>query len=68
MLTLPYYLDTENAEFTRPIEINGLEGIYNFKDGIHSIAWSNQISMFLVQSNISYEEALKIAENIAFVK
>lgn len=59
-------VDTENADYIEAITINGNSGEISLKDGLTSIVWSEKDSgtIFLLQSTLSENESLKIAENI----
>lgn len=64
----PYVItvDTENADYIKALTINGNNGEISLKDGLTSIVWSekNSGTIFLLQSTLSENESLKIAENL----
>lgn len=59
-------VDTENADYIKDLTINGNNGEISLKEGLTSIVWSEKESgtIFLLQSTLSKNESLKIAENI----
>ena len=59
-------IDTENTEVMRQVLIDGHLGNLSVKDSITSIVWKLSDRLFLIQGTISAEEALKIAESVAF--
>ena len=59
-------VDTENADYIRALTINGNSGEISLKDGLTSIVWAekNSGTIFLLQSTLSENESIKIAENL----
>ena len=59
-------IDTENAEYIEDIKIDGMDGQISLKRGLISIVWGDTISekLFVFQSTLSREEALKVVENV----
>ena len=59
------HVDTENAEYIEDIKINGMDGKISLKEGIISIVWgdTDMEKLFVFQSTLSREEALKVIEN-----
>ncbi|WP_240840900.1 DUF4367 domain-containing protein [Acidaminobacter sp. JC074] len=56
-------VDTEDAEVTY-ILINDYEAMHIYKKGTVKISFANEDTLFLLVSNLSSEEVIKIAENI----
>jgi hypothetical protein len=61
-------VDTEDASTIEKIVINGQDGTYSEKNSIISIAWRMDDHLFTVQGNLSKDEAIKIANNVKFIK
>lgn len=59
-------VDTENADYIKALTINGNSGEISLKDGLISIVWAEKDSgtIILLQSTLSEDESLKIAENL----
>ena len=59
-------VDTENAEYIEALTINGNCGEISLKNGLTSIVWSEESSgtIFLLQSTLSENESIQIAENL----
>ena len=62
--------DTEKFESSSSININGQSGEFIEKDGILSLIWTDSSTSitYLLQSTISKDELLKVAENISYKK
>ena len=61
-------IDTENAELVKSVLINGIKGIFSFKNEISVISWENDGRVFMIYAQLSEEEIVKIAENVVFIK
>lgn len=61
-------VDTENASLVETVDINDNIGTLVVKNSIIAIAWEMEGRLFLVETQISTEEAIKIAEGIKFIK
>ncbi len=61
-------LDTENASLIKNVDINGNEGLLVVKDDKVSIAWSDNIKIFVIHTQLSIEETEKIAESVTYIK
>lgn len=59
-------IDTENAEYIEDIKIDGMDGQISLKRGLISIVWGDTDleQLFVFQSTLSREEALKVVENV----
>ena len=57
-------IDTENADNIETIDIMGNQGMLEEKDGLTTITWSIDDSYFVVMSQTSKEETIKIAESV----
>lgn len=58
-----YSVDTENGTYEN-IKIDGLEAVYFTNPNINSVVWNDSYYIYIITSNISKEELIKIAENI----
>lgn len=58
-----YNVDTENGTYEN-IKIDGLEAVYFTNPNINSVVWNDSYYIYIITSNISKEELIKIAENI----
>lgn len=61
-------LDTENASLIQNIDINGYEALLVLKDEKVSIAWSDNINIFMIHTRLSIEETVKIAESVMYIE
>jgi len=60
-------IDTEDASLIKTIMINGHDGTVSTKDSTTTIVWKMDGHLFVVQGQISTDEAIKIAENVKFI-
>lgn len=60
-------VDTEDASLIETIKINGHDGTLSEKDLTTTVVWKMAGHLFVVQGQISTDEAIKIAENVKFV-
>jgi hypothetical protein len=60
-------IDTEDASLIETIKINGHDGTLSEKGSITTVVWKMDGHLFVVQGQISTDEATKIAENVKFV-
>ncbi len=58
-----FQVDTENAT-TKRITIHGAEGILVYKDGMHTLLWTNNEKTFYLIGTLSEEEIIKVAESV----
>lgn len=56
--------DSEEAEVIKPITVNGNQGIYIEKEGVHNLSWIDGESIFGIIGNINFAEMLKMAESV----
>ena len=61
-------LDTENASLMKTVSINGHDGTLVVKEPMCSVVWEMDNKMFLVQTQESIDETMKIAEGVTYVK
>lgn len=61
-------VDSENASRNEPIEINGNAGTLIVKEPMAAVIWQMDGKLFLVQGNVTAEEAVKIAESVAYTE
>jgi hypothetical protein len=61
-------IDTENASLVKAMEINGSKGTLVVKDSLVTITWKIDDHMFVVQTQLDADEAIKIAQSVKFVK
>ena len=61
-------VDTEIASSIEKVNINNQDGTLSVKDSIVSVVWVMDDHLFTVQGNLSNEEAIKIAEDVKFIK
>ncbi|MPM25566.1 hypothetical protein SDC9_72062 [bioreactor metagenome] len=61
-------VDSENASRNEPIEINGNPGTLIVKEPMAAVVWQMDGKLFLVQGSLTAEEAVKIAESVAFTE
>lgn len=62
------FIDTENSLFVEKVRINGQDGILSVKDSITSIVWTIDDHLFIIQGQVSTDEAVKMAEGVKLVK
>lgn len=60
-------LDTENASLIKNININGNAGLLVVKEDRVSIAWSDNVRIFTLHTQLPIEETVKIAESVSFI-
>lgn len=60
-------VDTENAEVLKTISINGHKGTLIVKNSMVTIVWAIGNSMFILQTGVSEETAIKIAEGVKYI-
>ena len=61
-------VDTENASLVETIKVNGYNGTLVSKNSIVTVAWEMDNHMFTVQTQEGTGEAIKIAEDVKFIK
>lgn len=61
-------VDTENASLVKKIKINGEDGTLSVKDTLVTVAWKIDDHLLTVQGQLSTDEAIKLAENVIFIK
>ena len=61
-------VDSENASRNEPIEINGNPGTLIVKEPMAAVIWQMDGKLFLVQGSLTAEEAVKMAESVAFTE
>lgn len=61
-------VDTENASLIKNIDINGNEGLLVVKGNSVSIAWSDNTRIFMLHTQLSIEETVKIAESVTYIE
>jgi hypothetical protein len=61
-------IDTENAESSKTVKINGEDGFFVVKDGKITISWSADDRVFVIFAQLSEDEIVQIAESVIFVK
>lgn len=61
-------IDTEEAEKIESVKVNGQEGMLVEKDGIFSVTWKLNDRFFVVATEISADESVRIAESVIFIK
>lgn len=61
-------VDTENASFIETVRINGQDGILSVKDSITSVVWTTDDHLFIIQGQVSTDEAVKMAEGVKLIK
>jgi hypothetical protein len=61
-------VDSENASLVKTVYINGKIGTLVVKNSIATVGWEMNGCLFLVETPISTEEAIKIAEGVKFIK
>lgn len=61
-------LDTENSVKMEQVCINGSDAIAYKKGELTSVSWRSGKTVILIQSSISLDEIIKIAENIKILK
>lgn len=62
------FIDTENSLFVEKVRINGQDGILSVKDSITSVVWTADAYLFIIQGQVSKDEAVKMAESVKFIK
>lgn len=58
------HIDTEEMQEYKNVDINGIEGIYMFKEGYSTLTWQGSQCVFGIFSQLSEEEVIKIAESV----
>ncbi len=61
-------IDTENASVLKTVFVNGHKGTLVVKDSQTTVAWEMDQHIFIVCTEESMEETLKIAQNVKFIK
>jgi hypothetical protein len=61
-------VDTENASLVETVYINDKIGTLVVKNSIATVGWEMNGRLFLVETPISTEEAIKIAKGVKFIK
>lgn len=61
-------IDTENASVLKTVFVNGHKGTLVVKDSQTTVAWEMDQHIFVVCTEESMEETLKIAQNVKFIK
>jgi len=61
-------VDTENASLIETVTINGQDGTLSIKDSITTIVWEMDNHLFIVQGQLSSDEAIEIANGVKFIK
>ncbi|MEA4894676.1 MAG: DUF4367 domain-containing protein [Oscillospiraceae bacterium] len=61
-------IDTENASLIETIKVNDQDGTLSIKDTTTTVVWKMDNHLFIVQGQISREEAIKIAESVKFIE
>lgn len=61
-------IDTENASVLKTVFVNGHKGTLVVKDSQTTVAWKMDQHIFVVCTEESMEETLKIAQNVKFIK
>lgn len=60
--------DSENASLVKTIKINGYLGTLIKKDDFSTVVLEIDNRLYLLETNLDTDEAIKIAENIKFIK
>ena len=60
-------VDTEDAAVSKPITINGHEGLLVVKNSIVTIVWAIGNNMFTLQADTSEDTAIKIAQGVKYI-
>lgn len=61
-------IDTENASVLKTVFVNGHKGTLVVKDSQTTVTWEMNQHIFVVCTEESMEETLKIAQNVKFIK
>lgn len=61
-------VDSENASLFENVEINGQNGVLVVKNDTVTVAWETNNRMFVIQTNTTTDEAIKIANGVKFIK
>jgi hypothetical protein len=61
-------VDSENASRNEPTLINGNAGTLIVKEPMAAVVWQMDGKLFLVQGSLTAEEAVKIAESVAYTE
>ena len=61
-------IDTEQADYIETIKISDMDCMLVEKDGIFTLAWDNDDGYFVLLTNISKEETIRIASSIKKIK
>ncbi|OCN01400.1 hypothetical protein A7X67_02020 [Clostridium sp. W14A] len=61
-------IDTENASVLKTVFVNGHKGTLVVKDSQTTVTWEMDQHIFVVCTEESMEETLKIAQNVKFIK
>ena len=57
-------VDTENADNIETIDISGSKGLLVEKEGLTTVIWSAGNHYFVLMSQLSKEETIKIAKSV----
>ena len=58
-------IDTENADSLEIVDVNGRSGLLVMKEGVYTLAWSRDDYYFILTSNVSRDETLRIAQSVS---
>lgn len=61
-------VDTENASLVETVKINGFNGTLVEKNSMVTVTWETDSHMFVIQTQISPTESIKMAEGVKFIK
>lgn len=62
------YIDTENPELMKTVDINGHSGTLIYKNGLATVVWDMDAYLFVVHFWGDTDTALKVARGVKFVK
>jgi hypothetical protein len=60
-------VDSEDASRIETIDINGHTGTLIVKNSMASVVWEMGSKLFVIQGEISADEAVRIAESVKYV-
>lgn len=60
--------DSEDASLVKTVNINGYYGTLMVKNTTATVAWEMNNKLYTVETNLDKDEAMKIAENVKFIK
>jgi hypothetical protein len=60
-----FNLNTDDQEVRSIENLNGFEAVYSLSQGKSSLIWSDGTYLFMVSTDLSKEEALKVADGLA---